>query len=316
MLNFSCIFLHKFAAMQTVLLSKPDLFSFKECLWFLDRNYDECLHRIDAEAITKAISLNGNPLVFTLEEDEKNILLKTENKASSSENMDELRRYVIDWMDMERNIEPFYELLKRDKKLSYMAKDFSGLRLIGIADLYETLCWCIIGQQINLSFAYKIKRRLVENYGRKLITSKGEFLLFPEPETMAGITEEKLKELQFSRQKANYIIYISKAFCEGRISQGKLSALKTTEERLELLTSLKGIGEWTANYALMKTLRDPDSVPYGDIGLLNALSNHQLIRDRKDKKNMEKLFRKFEGWKSYLVFYLWRSLASPSFQAK
>ena len=302
--------------MQTVLLSKPDLFSFKECLWFLDRNYDECLHKINSGSITKAIHLNGAPCVFTLVEDEKNILATMEHGSASSENVDALRRYAIEWMDMEKNIRPFYRLLKQDKKLNYMVKKFAGLRLIGIADLYETLCWCIIGQQINLSFAYKIKRRLVETYGRRINTLRGEYLLFPEPETIAGINEEKLKELQFSRQKANYIIHISKAFCEERISREKLSALKTTEERRELLTSLKGIGEWTANYALMKTLKDPDSVPYSDVGLLNALSNHELIRDRSDRKNMEKLFGKFEGWKSYLVFYLWRSLASPSFQTK
>ena len=66
---------------------------------------------------------------------------------------------------------------------------------------------------------------------------------------------------------------------------------------------------WTANYALMKSLKQMQAIPYGDVGLLNALLNHQLIDDKKDLTRMAPLFKKFKGWESYLVFYLWRSLS-------
>jgi len=304
--------------MNSVLLSKPDLFSFKECLWFLDRNYDECLHHIDRNnnGISKAILLNDAEYVFSVSDSDKDLLVNIEHGKTGKKNIDMLSAYVREWFDMDRDLKLFYELLRQHKKLRYMATDFAGLRLMGIADLYETLCWCIIGQQINLSFAYKLKRRLVETYGMQIKTKESSYFIFPTPETLAQVSEEALRGLQFSRQKADYIIYISKVFSEGNMSKKKLLTLKTTEERKATLISLKGIGVWTANYALMKTLRDPDCIPYGDIGLLNALSGHGLIKDRKDTRSIEKLFGKFEGWKSYLVFYLWRSLAVPSFQTK
>ncbi|PWT72568.1 MAG: DNA repair protein [Bacteroidetes bacterium] len=299
--------------MNSSLISKPTLFSFRECLWFLDRNYDECLHKISNSRVTKAIQFNNKPLVFSLADKDQDILIQIEEGHATPSMMEELRSWVQDWLDIQRDIRPFYQMLANHGKLNYMTKEFNGLRLIGIENLHESICWCIIGQQINLSFAYKLKRRLVEEFGTRVRTATGNFYLFPSPETLSSVSVETLKALQFSRQKADYIIQISKSFSDGLISKEKLSTLPDLKEKKYLLTSLKGVGEWTANYVLMKSLREPDCIPLGDIGLLNALSNHALIKNRKDSRSMEKLFSAFEGWKSYLVFYLWRSLAIPNF---
>ena len=115
--------------------------------------------------------------------------------------------------------------------------------------------------------------------------------------------------MQFSDRKAEYIITIAKAFSAGEMSKELLQLLPTLQAKQESLTKIKGIGIWTANYALMKSLREPASVPHGDVGLLNALSNHGIIKDRTEISKIESLFKKFKGWESYLVFYLWRSLA-------
>ncbi len=88
-----------------------------------------------------------------------------------------------------------------------------------------------------------------------------------------------------------------------------IKALPGLTSKQQALTQLKGIGIWTAHYALMKSLREPASVPHGDVGLLNALSNHSIIAERSETGKIERLFKQFKGWESYLVFYLWRSLA-------
>jgi DNA-3-methyladenine glycosylase II len=101
-------------------------------------------------------------------------------------------------------------------------------------------------------------------------------------------------------------------FAEGSISQQMVQQCATYEAQVALLTAIRGIGIWTANYALMKTLKQLQAIPYGDVGLLNALLDHQLIKDKKDTAGIDKLFKRFKGWESYLVFYLWRSLSSKS----
>ncbi|HZE83576.1 MAG TPA: DNA glycosylase, partial [Puia sp.] len=222
-----------------------------------------------------------------------------------------LRNYIIDWFDLGRDIDPFYTLLKKDKRLAYMVEEYKGLRLIGIVDLFEALCWSVIGQQINLQFAYKTKRRLVERYGSRIEYGGKNYYLFPTPGQLAAATMEELKGMQFSQNKARYLIGLGEVFAKGDLSKEQLIAIDGLEERRKALTDLKGVGIWTANYSLMKSLRDPTCIPHGDVGLLNALAGHAIIKERSEEQKIEKLFSKFPGWESYLVFYLWRSLAGP-----
>ena len=297
--------------MSQIRIPLPKRFSFQECLWFLDRNYDECLHLIDGHSLVKAIRVGDQPVVFRVWEESEELVIGYEGQQELA---DSIQAYVVDWLDMDRDLEPFYLLLSGHEKLSYLSEAFSGLRLIAIPDLFEALCWSIIGQQINLTFAYRLKRRLVETYGERVESKQGELWLFPSPETLAGLEMESLKELQFSRQKAQYLILTAQAFANGEISKTSIAALPTLSEKLQQLMSLKGIGEWTANYALMKSLKELSCVPYGDAGLIKALLEHQLIADRKDRTSTEALFSKVKGWESYLVIYLWRSLAVPEYK--
>ncbi|WP_162915870.1 DNA-3-methyladenine glycosylase family protein [Paraflavitalea soli] len=298
--------------MKTLKMRKPALFSFEECLWFLNRNYDDCLHHIEPGQLSKAICINGENIAFTLRADEQHLLVDLNHGGGDNFPEAALIQYIMEWFDLDRDITPFYGLLEKNKTLGYMAKDFAGFRLISIHDLYEALCWSIIGQQINLTFAYTLKRRMVEQYGQKLEVNGQSLYIFPRPEVLQYATVADLRKQQFSERKAEYLLLVSKMFAEGSISQEMVRQCASYEAQVALLTAIRGIGIWTANYALMKTLKQLQAIPYGDVGLLNALLNHALIKDKKDTVGIDKLFKRFKGWESYLVFYLWRSLSSKS----
>ena len=294
---------------MTIRIKKPPLFSFSECLWFLDRRFDECLYRVSKTEVVKALMLNDEPFLFSISQSGDDLVVKILKGKPDSAQKAALVAYITDWFDLQTDLQPFYKLLAADKKLAYMCSEFNGLRLIGIPDLFEALCWSIIGQQINLTFAYKLKRRMTEAFGQHLEFEGQTHWLFPQCARLAEVTVPELRAMQFSDKKAEYVITVAKAFTAGQLSKERLLALPTLQARQEALTQLKGIGIWTANYALMKSLREPASVPHGDVGLLNALTNHGIISDRLQTQKIEQLFNKFNGWQSYLVFYLWRSLA-------
>lgn len=294
---------------QQILVPIPALFSFQECLWFLNRNYDDCLHVISDNTIYKALEIDGEMVLTSIRESGPFLEISILKGNVSPESKNYLVGYVTEWFDMQRSIQPFYHLLSVDGRLAYMVHDFKGLRLIGIDNLFEAICWCIIGQQINLSFAYKVKRRLVERFGGKIEHDGQHYFVFPTAEVLALATMGELKTMQFSEKKAEYMIGIAKAFASGALSKSAIEALPDFTSRKKALTDHKGIGVWTANYALMKSLKEPEGIPHGDIGLLNALSNHNIIQDRSETSKIEALFSAFKGWESYLVFYLWRSLA-------
>ena len=125
---------------------------------------------------------------------------------------------------------------------------------------------------------------------------------------MANTKVEDLLPFQFSNRKADYLIEIAKQFVLGNISKEILST-HTTVRAISLLVSVRGIGEWTANYALIKSLKRLYCVTYGDVGLYNTLHKLKGIDKCPNRETLNSFFKNFKGWEAYSVFYLWRSLA-------
>jgi len=295
--------------LEKLYISSPANFSFSECCWYLDRGYDDCGHRVRNGRLLKALRLGGKELLVEIAEGKGRLEVTILHGGVDEKTGELLAAYIREWLDMARDLTPFYALLERDRRLAYMHEAYNGLRLVGIVDVFEALIWSIIGQQINLSFAFMLKRRLVEKYGSSIIYNGEAFHLFPGCEVLAAVSVEDLRLMQFSRSKAAYLVSLADAFAKGELSREKLMALPDRESRLQALMKMKGIGVWTANYCLMKSLRDPSGIPHGDTGLLTALANHKIIKERKELVKIDRFFSKYKGWESYLVFYFWRSLS-------
>ncbi len=291
--------------MQQFRIPKPSDYSFNETLWFLDRNLDDCMHKVIGGEVHRLFPGKQKPALVSIGEDSQHILINVVSGKIADEAA--LLQFVVEWFDLDRNILPFYRLLKKDADLAVLAKKFKGFRMVGIPDLFECLCWCVMGQQINLDFAYKVKRRVVETFGQS-ITFKGEkWFLFPSPEVLREVKVEDFRDMQLTTRKAEYIIGISELFCSGKLSKDKLLALHSEEQMKDQLMSIRGIGEWTANYAVMKSLRGMDCIPYGDSGVNQALLDLKEVPKKNNRAQVDKVFNGFPGWRSYLVFYLWRS---------
>ncbi|MXV52862.1 DNA repair protein [Pedobacter sp. HMF7647] len=294
---------------KIIVIPLPDSFSFDECLWFLDRNYDDCLHKIGNREISKVVVIDQSQFLLRISEKQQELLVEILAGPDDGESVQAIKEYITEWFDLSHDIQPFYDLLASDETFRYMPERFRGLRLIAIPDLFEALCWSIIGQQINLSFAYKLKRRLVEKYGGTITCEDSVYYTFPLPQVLELATVDEFKGMQFSGKKAEYIIELAKRFSNGDLNKEVIKSLPSLAERQKTLLNIRGIGIWTANYALMKSLKERSCIPHGDVGLLNALTTHGVIANRTELEKIKEFFDRYKGWESYLVFYLWRSLA-------
>ncbi|MGA6121740.1 DNA-3-methyladenine glycosylase family protein [Sphingobacterium anhuiense] len=285
------------------------LFSEVECLWFLSRDFDDCMYKVYENRVRRGFKSSNGIMVVDIYPIPDKLILEWLNVSPSTEDIKTVVQFVSEWFDLNADLTLFYKVIAADKRISYMANEFSGLRFIGMSDFFEALAWCIIGQQINLSFAYKVKRRLVERYGEFTMYDGAKYYLFPNVEIIAQANISDLRELQFSEKKAQYLIAIAEAILNGTLSKGILQGLPDLETRIKFLTNIRGIGQWTANYALMKSLKEPSCIPHGDAGVLNALINHDIIKSKDDKISIAQFIEAFSGWQSYVVFYLWRTLS-------
>ncbi len=294
----------------SLLLDLPALFDFEECLWFLHRNYDECLYQVRKGHVIRALRFPTGPVIIKIERVTQHLQISILHPKKTNQIVKtKVRQFVREWFDLKRDIAPFYNMVREHRDLRHLVTTYSGLRMMRIPDMFEAICWCIIGQQINLTFAYSLKRRLVENYGTFLPLNGENLWMFPTPNQLLLAREEDLKRLQFSRQKINYLLEAARAMVEGTLSRQTCEQYPSLDEQLAYLQAFKGIGPWTSNYVAMKCLGDASAVPWGDAGLLSALEKYRLIKDRSDRKGLRRLFRAFTGYESYLVLYLWRSLS-------
>lgn len=295
-------FMHSFS------IRTPTEFSFSLCLAYLQRSPLEVLHRCEDNSVTKALRIEGKSVVFRVREGpESQLLVEILNGSVSSAGSGQLISYVRDWFDLDTKLKPFYRLAGKDELLKGLVKKFRGYRIVGQPDLFESLVWAVLGQQINLSFAYKLKNRFVSEFGERQDLGGNLYFMFPSPEAVSKISANQLLALQFSRQKASYTLGISAAFLEGRISKEKLMGLPLEEAKHELM-KIKGVGNWTANYALMKTFHLPDAFPLEDAGLHNAIKQQLNLRSKPDLNRVKRIFKKYKGWEAYSTLYLWKSL--------
>lgn len=268
--------------------------------------------KVNRDSLNKVLLLKNGPVLLNISADAAQLKASVLQGELSADEEPELKKYIEDWFDTGLNLNPFYTLLNKDPRLAFMAEAYRGLRLVGIPDMFEAICWAIIGQQINLTFAYKLKRRLVERYGGRVDFQGDTYYLFPEAAVLAEAAIEELQGMQFSKSKALYLTLIARAFASGQLSKQGLRQLPDLASRQKALMDIKGVGLWTANYTLMKCLKERSCIPFGDAGLLNALLIHGIITDKKQALEIEGFFSAYPTWESYLVFYLWRSLSKRS----
>lgn len=290
-----------------MMVATPPEFSFPLSLEFLKRSPRELLHRTSDDSVVKAVRIHDEVVVFSVALHAGNLEINFLTREPHESIKKNVLNYVREWFDLDADLKPFYRMAAKDRLLKDLIVRFYGYRIVGQPDLFESLVWAVLGQQINLGFAYTLKQRFVLNFGERLALGEHEYFLFPSPETVSVITPQKLLDLQFSTQKSRYTIGIAEAFADGRLSKEKIQGLPLQDARSELM-KIKGIGNWTANYALMKTFRYPDAFPLEDAGLHNAIKKLKKLGRKPTLGEVATIFQKYKGWEAYATLYLWKAL--------
>lgn len=257
-----------------LMVTVPKEFSFKENLNYLARSSNECMFEIRDGKVIKAIPLGHEILLIEVSEHKDGHLqvhFIGETIPTSENVTNEVTQYVRDWFDLDTDLAPFYEMTEKELLLQQAVRKFYGLRNLGIPDLFEALCWGILGQQINLTYAYTLKRRLVETFGHSIEWEGKQYWIFPRSADIAKLTVVDLSELRMTVKKCEYLIGVAKLMSEGTLSKELLMKTGNFKASEKMLTSIRGIGPWTANYVLMRCLRFPNAFPIDDVGLHNVL---------------------------------------------
>ncbi len=210
----------------------------------------------------------------------------------------------IKWMfGIDDNIKGFYKIALKDKKFAQIIKNLYGLRPPKTPTVFEALIIAITEQQIALSVAVALRRRLVEKYGKSIKINSKTYYTFPSPESLARVKPEEIKKLGLSLKKSEYIVDISKKVVKQEIYLEKMK--KWDKERiLDVLTQIRGVGPWTVEYMMCRGMGRYDALPANDMGLRISVTAYLNKKERVAEQEVRKLFKSFGEYRGYAAFYL------------
>ncbi|WP_195575138.1 DNA-3-methyladenine glycosylase 2 [Paenibacillus sp. 1001270B_150601_E10] len=287
----------------------PELFDMMANLDYLTRDKNECMYTVNNDTITKVIPIEKQRFLVQISavKDHQMHIRFLDARPTEYHHRKKIVAYIRDWFDLDRDVRPFYQMAKTDPLLKGTIEKSFGLRVMGIPDLFEALCWGVIGQQINLAFAYSLKKQFVERFGDQVKWDGHTYWVFPSFERIAQLSPSHLTDIKMTNRKSEYIINLSKLMASGELSKEQLMNMNMKEAE-KTLVSIRGIGPWTANYVLMRCLRFPSAFPIDDVGLLNAVKALRKMDRKPTKEELLALSIPWKDWESYATFYLWRVL--------
>jgi DNA-3-methyladenine glycosylase II len=164
------------------------------------------------------------------------------------------------------------------------------------ADVFGALLRSIVGQQLSTKAARAIYLRML-----------GLFDGPPTPEAMLALTEGDLRGVGFSRRKVEYVHDLATHVLDGELELDHLEALDD-EEAIAEISSVRGLGRWTAEVFLLLHLGRPDVIVGGDLGIRKAIMVEDGLEAMPTPKEVEARAERWRPNRSLACLYLWESL--------
>jgi len=169
-------------------------------------------------------------------------------------------------------------------------------------DPFTALVRAIVSQQLSTKAAATIYQRVVR-LCRGTLT----------PTAILRLSDDQLRGAGLSGQKTRYVRDLAARVRDGRLVLGELDALDD-DGVVNALTSVTGIGRWTAEMFLIFRLQRPDVLPLGDLGILRAVQQQYGLRRTPTPARLTALGEPWRPFRSVACWYLWASLDNTPIQ--
>lgn len=288
-------------------LHLPDDYRAEYALRVIGRDAESVVERVEGATAYKAVRLAGRPAVLAMEIADGRALCRVEGTDAPGA-IRQAHGIALRLLGLTLDPAPFERRLAERAELLPLIEGRRGLRIPQTADAFEGIAWAIVGQQVNLPFAYALRRDLVllcgEPAGRGL-------LAHPTAERVAELDYDDLTARRFSRRKAEYLIDTARLAASGELPLDTFPDAAATEVERRL-GAVRGFGPWSVNYFMMRACGFADCVPVGDTGLSTGLMRFLALDHRPGADEVRALMEPFAPFRSLATFHLWMSLGDPA----
>lgn len=263
---------------------------------FRDGSYRRAIH------LGKRLHLLRVESRGTLSRPMLSVRLERESKAGSVETQaaETLVRLIF---SAEHDLKKFRAQVAGDTLMSKLEVAHRGLHIARWPTVFEALVISILSQQISTIVAMTLKQRLVEKFGERLKADGETFLAFPRAEALARASLDELRALGLSGSKAVSIIEMAGRVVGGELNEEELER-EDNESLITRLSSLRGVGRWTAEWALMLHFGRTNVFPAGDLALRGFVSKYYNDGRAMSEREIRLLAEaRWGDWASYAAVY-------------
>ena len=262
----------------------------------LSRDIHSVTERLAGDTYTAVVQLSDGPALLKLHLSPESVRAEISRGSAV-----EAHALVVGLLGLDEETAAFARHAKK-LGLGRLVAGRLELRISQTPSVFDGLLWAIIGQQINFTFACLLKRRLIER--TSAVYANGLYAP-PTAEAVAALEPADLLPLQFSRQKADYVISTARLIVAGTLNLLALRTMSATRVERTLL-AIRGLGPWSVNYVMMRSLGLPDCVPLGDTGVTSGLQALLKLEERPDIDATRRLMAVFSPYRSLATTHLWQ----------
>jgi DNA-3-methyladenine glycosylase II len=272
-------------------------------------NGDRQIRKYENGVFTQVIRTNGKLILAKLESmgtvDKPNLLLElVSEKKLTEKDLIQAKQAIIMMFNFDIDLAPFYAEVKRDKTMATLTHKLRGLRSPTTQTVFEALVDSIVEQQISLKVATTIERKMIKKFGDSMEAGGTRCFEYPSPLNLASISLEELRKCGLSGRKAEYISEISKLVTNKKLDLERFKSYNSTDDVIKELDALRGIGTWTAELTVIRSMQKWDAFPADDVGLQRIISHYYCEGKRIDSFEAQKIGDMWGRWKGLASYYL------------
>lgn len=271
--------------------------------WALRRRSKNHIDYWDGEIYTRIFIINNGVIQCKVRQITDVLKVRIKSSTSLVDATSTVASTLKKMFGLDMNMAEFYDLSKNNIQLHTLAKSFLGVKPPRFPSIFEALLNAISCQQVTLDLGILLLNRLSENYGQKFEDRDQVQYAFPNPEDLRSVSEEEIKKLGFSYQKARAIKQLTQNLLENSTLFSHLENM-TNEEVSIFLSKLRGIGRWSSEYVLLRGLGRLDVFPGDDVGAQNNLKRIFHLETKPNYEEIKKLTSEWQPYAGLVYFHL------------
>ena len=273
-----------------------------------DGPYSLHYHATDGHVV-RSFWLHGRPIVVRLTQRKPNapVLAEAFSDQHIGSLSDELEQALYHIIGHQDDLPGFRAAIAKDKRLGGLVDALPGYKAMRGPDLWTMMLSSLVAQQISGAAARSIRNKLARAYGHVVRVENEDVPVVPSTERLFALSEDDLRAVGFSQKKAEYARGMAQALLDGTIVPSELKKMPP-DEMIKKLSSLRGVGVWTAECIGIFCIGHPDLIPADDLGIQKAITHLYKLKADPKPKEVRARGEKWKGWRSYATTYLWAGL--------